>query len=138
MELLDVVPRAYTIITKGSGDAEELVSLSQAKFSGKNAADEDPENESYKNTSTITTRSLSGLGLVIFRSVHRRRQMGFALCRLFIDDEIMYLTFGSKNYHITIPLHHLRDWLDDEKNYIFENAIVYSIAQIFMSIATRL
>ena len=53
----------------------------------------------------------------------------FALCRLFIDDEIMYLTFGSKNYHITIPLHHLRDWLDDEENYIFENAIVYAIAQ---------
>lgn len=133
MELLDVVPRAYTIITKGSGDAEELVSFvtGPRKFSGKNAADEDPENESYTNTGIYDHSKVlkwAGAGNLQIRSSEKANGK-FALCRLFIDDEIMYLTFGSKNYHITIPLHHLHDWLGDEDNQTPENAIAYAVAQ---------
>lgn len=133
MELLDVVPRAYTIITKGSGDAEELVSFvtGPRKFSGKNAADEDPENESYKNTGIYDHNKVlewAEAGNLQIRSSEKANGK-FALCRLFIHNGIMNLTFGSKNYHITIPLHLLHHWLGDEDNQTPDNAIAYAVAQ---------
>ena len=134
--LLDVVPRAYTIITKGSGDDEELVSYvtGPRKFSGKNATDEDQEGAddgSFKDTGIYDHSKVlewAEADNLQIRSSEKANGK-FALCRLFIDDEIMYLTFGSKNYHITIPLHLLHHWLGDENNQTPENAIAYAVAQ---------
>tara|TARA_Y100000590_G_scaffold438276_1_gene560909 strand:+ start:4358 stop:6877 length:2520 start_codon:yes stop_codon:yes gene_type:complete len=133
--LLDIVPRAYTIITSGSGADEKIVSFvtGPRKFSGKTAADEDPDgnDENFKDTgiydhSTVISWARDDM-LKITSS--EKANGKFACCRLFDYDDCRYITFGSKNYHITIPLDSLNDWLSDETNDTADNAIVYSIAK---------
>ena len=52
----------------------------------------------------------------------------FACCRVFDYDDCRYITFGSKNYHITIPVHLLHHWLGDDKIRLLI-IIVYAIAK---------
>ncbi|MEM7181199.1 MAG: hypothetical protein AAF518_09820 [Spirochaetota bacterium] len=133
--LLDLVPRAYTIITVASGDEETLVSFvtGPRKFSGKTAADEDAEDENntYKETGIYDHNKVlswaKDSNLQIRSSVKANGK--FALVRIFQYNATDYLTFGSKNYHLTIPLASLDAWVaDDAGNNTPENAIVYSIA----------
>lgn len=129
-ELLDIVPRAYTIITVNSGDSEKVVSFvtGPRKFSGKNAADEDPENDDYKETGIYDHNKVLDWamnGELQIRSSEKANGK-FALCRLFEYDGNSYITFGSKNYHITVLMDDLPQWIDE--NYTPENAIIISIA----------
>ncbi len=133
--LLDIVPRAYTIITSGSGADEKIISFvtGPRKFSGKTAADEDPDgtDADFKDTGIYDhDMVLSWAEDHMLKITSSEKANGkFACCRLFDYDSIRYITFGSKNYHITIPLDSLNDWLSDEANDTTDNAIVYSIAR---------
>ena len=129
-ELLDIVPRAYTIITVNSGDSEKVVSFvtGPRKFSGKNAADEDPETDDYKETGIYDHSKVldwAKNGDLQIRSSEKANGK-FALCRLFEYDGNHYITFGSKNYHITVLMDDLPKWIDE--NSTPENAIIISIA----------
>lgn len=133
--LLDIVPRAYTIITSGSGSDEKIVSFitGPRKFSGKTAADEDPDGNDdsftdagiYDHSIVMSWAEAGDLKITSSEKANGK----FACCRLFDYDGIRYITFGSKNYHITIPLDSLNDWLSDRTNNTDDNAIVYSIAK---------
>ena len=132
-ELLDIVPRAYTIITNGSDSEEHIVSFvtGPCKFAGKTAIDEDPDKElSFKDTGIYDhskVMSWADAGYLQITSSEKANGK-FAICRLFYYNNIQYIAFGSKNYHITIQLDSLEEWLSDEAHDTPDNAIIYSVA----------
>lgn len=140
--LLDVVPRAFTISTINSNKIEKIISVVSGprKFSGKTAVDEDLENdnESLKDTGIYNHDEIISWAndnkLMITSS--EKANGKFALCRIWNYGKDTYITFGSKNYHITILVDSLSEWLSNENNKTPENAIVYSIGlDIFKNIS---
>jgi len=99
-ELLDILPRACSLLVSNDGSIEPL--MGPCKFSGKSALDEDPDDETYENVKESTifdfTRVSSWANDNILEVVETIKENGkFWIFRLTKDDIILC---GSKNYHI--------------------------------------
>ena len=132
-KLLDLIPRAFTIITRGTGSDEIIVTIISGprKFSGKTAADEDPDGENYKDHKIYDHNMIikwAEEGNLEIEATEKANGK-FALVKIWQFEDINYVTFGSKNNHITIPLESLEEWVSDPKNNSFENHLIYAIGK---------
>jgi hypothetical protein len=138
-ELLDVLPRACSILTR---NGTILTSLEgPKKFSGRTSIDEDPEDDEASPSGSVGiydhTKVLSWATSGVLEIVETVKENGkFAICKLFEHEGTILIVCGSKNYHIVTTIDTIDTVIEQQQS--ITKSILQDIKYNYSKLITRM